>query len=217
MAAAISLGVAMALAGPAAARPANTTKATKPTKAAHRAAIDMGSSSFKMLVTDKRGAVVHDEKITVGLGAGAAQHALLLAPKTKLAKETLARFIDIAAKFGIAPEQIAVIATAAVRNAKGPQSAATRKQQMLTGRTFMSTHVRGELGLVRAKVLAGRQEALLGFQGALIGLGVDDATRVAVLDTGGGSHQLTIGTRAHRGRGLNAGRLQYRRRTGVHK
>lgn len=185
---ALSAAMTMSLAMPAEAG----RKATG--KQPHRAAIDMGSSSFKMLVTDRRGLVVHDEKLSVGIGAGAAQHGLLLAPRTQLAQKTLAHFVSVAKTFGIAPRHIAVIATAAIRNAKGPETAFTRKQRMMTGRTFMKQHVRGDLGLTRAKILDGAQEALLGFQGALIGLGMDANTRVAILDTGGGSHQLTIGT-----------------------
>lgn len=150
------------------------------------AAIDCGSSSFKLLVekrgVDGRYAVVLDRKIGAALGKDIASDNVLPQANQDRAFEALRRFLAEAKTFGIDAADIPLIATAVVRNTTN-------------GAAFMQ-QVRDELGLVQARVLQGAEEAKYGFLGALVGEPTDDpARRYATLDLGGGSFQLAVGTR----------------------
>jgi exopolyphosphatase / guanosine-5'-triphosphate,3'-diphosphate pyrophosphatase len=162
----------------------------------YRAAIDMGSSSIKMVVTDSRGRVVRDVKVGASLGRGIGPDRLLPRANQERAVAGLKGFIAAARRYGIEPGEIDVITTAAVRNANGRVTRAARDQGKATGRQFIERQVRGDLGLVRARILTGRQEALLGYKGALAGIDAGSTARFVVVDTGGGSHQVIAGTRS---------------------
>jgi hypothetical protein len=160
-----------------------------------RAAIDMGSSGIKMVVVDGRGRTVLDEKIGVSLGKGIGPDKLLPKVNRERAVDALKTFIGRAGQFGIPASEIELVTTAAVRNAKGRVTAAARAEGKSTGRQFIADEVRAGLGLVRARILTGRQEALLGHEGALAGWKGTGRGRFVVIDTGGGSHQVIVGTR----------------------
>src|SRR5262245_47729998 len=85
------------------------------------AAIDLGPSSVKLLIRDREGNVVVDQKISTGLGKDLDADRLLKGKNRRDTVRALRRLIARAAKppFRIAPGEIEVIATAAVRNAKG--------------------------------------------------------------------------------------------------
>jgi exopolyphosphatase/pppGpp-phosphohydrolase len=179
----------------AAARPGLAQRAPR-TATRNRAAIDMGSSGIKLLVTDPRGRTLADEKIGASLGKGIGRDRLLPKENRLRAVAALETLVARAARFGVAPGQIEVITTAAVRNANGRMTAAARRARKTTGQRFLDGDVRRGLGLSRARILTGEEEALLGHQGALIGWQGPADTVFAVVDTGGGSHQVIVGTRA---------------------
>jgi hypothetical protein len=161
-----------------------------------RAAIDVGSASVKAVVSDPRGRIVLDAKIGSGLGQGvvpgkplpAANQARTLAAIRSLRQEAHA--------LGVKDRDIQLVMTAAARNATTPPSSAERHAGARTGRGFLRRVQR--LGIGDARILSAAEEADLGYRGAILGLAAPDAapsTRpVLVIDTGGGSHQLTLGT-----------------------
>ena len=146
----------------------------------NRAVIDIGSSSIKMLVVDGQGKTIADVKIGAGLGKKIGSDRKLPQKNRDRAVTALRQLIERAAEYGIEPKQIDVFATAAVRNAAN-------------GKTFVKEVLRGELGLARARILSGEQEATLGFRGASRGWHGRKDAKLVVVDIGGGSHQVVVG------------------------
>ena len=151
------------------------------------AAIDLGSSSAKLLVqrvgSDGRMRTVLDEKIGAALGKGVENGQPIPEGNQQRALAALSKFLADALQLGVRAGDIPMITTAVVRNANN-------------GDAFLAK-IHG-LGLARAKVLSGDDEAAMGFRGALAMLnGADGAPppgRYATLDLGGGSFQLAVGT-----------------------
>lgn len=141
-----------------------------------RAAIDLGSSSVKMLVVDEDGRVVDDRRIGTNLGKGLPADGSL--PEANQSR-TLEGLRALLSSTEIAPSAIPVIATAAVRNAPN-------------GEAFMA-RVRREVGLSLARTLSGDEEAQLGYRAATTPLRRMGPGRFATLDLGGGSFQLAMG------------------------
>jgi exopolyphosphatase/pppGpp-phosphohydrolase len=146
------------------------------------AAIDLGSSSGKLLVQRREpsGAwkTLVDQKIGAALGKGVENGGVIPAENQARALAALKAFVAIAKEHGVDAADIPVITTAVVRNAQN-------------GGAFLSA-IHG-LGLSRARVLSGDEEAAMGFQGALAMLGGAPG-RYATLDLGGGSFQMAVGT-----------------------
>jgi exopolyphosphatase/pppGpp-phosphohydrolase len=160
-----------------------------------RAAIDIGSSGIKLLVTDRKGRVVVDEKIGASLGKAIGADRLLPRKNQKRARRALERLVARAEAHGVPREKIEVVATAAVRNADGFRDPTARSAGKSTGSAFMKRVVRGKqgLGLRRARILTDHEEAILGYQGVIRGRPVKNGERLLVIDTGGGSHQVVAG------------------------
>lgn len=147
------------------------------------AAIDLGSSSAKMLIqtmgADGKLRTIADVKIGAALGKGVQNGGPIPPENQQRALDALQKFRDLAAQHGIDAADIPMITTAVVRNATN-------------GAAFLA-RIQGEQGLVRARVLSGDDEAATGFRGALMMMGGKKG-RYATLDLGGGSFQLAIGT-----------------------
>lgn len=147
------------------------------------AAIDLGSSSAKMLVQtmgqDGKLRTVVDVKIGAALGKGVQNGGPIPPENQQRALDALKKFVAIAAEHGVDAKDIPMITTAVVRNAAN-------------GADFLK-RIHEEPGLTRAKVLSGDDEAATGFRGALLMMGGKKG-RYATLDLGGGSFQLAIGT-----------------------
>ncbi|MCC7111102.1 MAG: hypothetical protein IT382_17545 [Deltaproteobacteria bacterium] len=147
------------------------------------AAIDLGSSSAKMLLqtmgTDGKLRTVVDVKIGAALGKGVQNGAPIPPENQERALDALKKFVAIAAEHGVDAKDIPMITTAVVRNAAN-------------GADFLR-RIHEEPGLTRAKVLSGDEEAATGYRGALLMTGGKKG-RYATLDLGGGSFQLAIGT-----------------------
>ena len=145
------------------------------------AAIDLGSSSGKMIVAKQTASgviTVLDQKIGCALGKDVVNGAPMPAANMDRAIEALKTFVSIAKDHGVDVAGIPLITTAVVRNASN-------------GGEFVA-RVQAETGL-QAKVLSGEDEADIGFRGAL-GSMLATPGRYATLDLGGGSFQIAVGT-----------------------
>lgn len=141
-----------------------------------RAAVDSGSNSTRLLIVDATGQqVLRRSEITrLGQGVDATGH---------LADEAIARTVAVVAEYrdqwtaaGVAPEDVRIAATAAVRDA------ANRDRYL--------DAVRDRTG-VRVEVVTGEREAALSFAGVATAVNVPDP--VLLVDIGGGSTELVVG------------------------
>ncbi len=146
------------------------------------AAIDVGSNSVHMIVCrirpDLSFEVIDREKDMIRLGAGTlSRHAL---PEASLATamQTLAKFRRLAESHGV--DEIIAAATSAVREADN-------------GGDFISAAKR-QIGL-RVRVISGTEEARLIHLAAGYAIGIGQR-RAVVIDLGGGSTEITLGTAA---------------------
>jgi len=148
------------------------------------AAVDMGSSSAKMLIArlgaDGRMTTLVDMKIGTSLGKDLTEGGPLPEENQQRALAALKTFMAQAATHGVSADAVGLITTAAVRNASN-------------GTAFMQ-RVTAETGISNTRVLTGPQEAELGFLGALAMFGGTEEGRFATLDLGGGSFQLAVGS-----------------------
>jgi len=137
------------------------------------AVIDLGSNSLRLVVFERLGGALFpllNEKVMCGLGRGIASTGRLNAEGVTLALINLRRFVVLARALGA--EHLAVLATAAVRDASdGPSFAAEVERQCC----------------VPVKTIDGAEEARLSAAGVLSG--IPDADGL-VGDLGGGSVEL---------------------------
>jgi exopolyphosphatase / guanosine-5'-triphosphate,3'-diphosphate pyrophosphatase len=144
------------------------------------AAIDIGTNSIHMVVVEVKAdfsfEVVDREKDMVRLGAGGLGGRALAPAAAEAALETLARFKQLATSREV--EEVLAVATSAVREARngGEFLAAIEKR---TG--------------IRPRVVSGVEEARLIHKAAVYGVDASSGTTV-VIDIGGGSMEVTLGT-----------------------
>jgi exopolyphosphatase/guanosine-5'-triphosphate,3'-diphosphate pyrophosphatase len=146
------------------------------------AAIDIGTNSVHMIVVQVRPdlsfEVIDREKVMVRLGSGGLDGRLLTADAVKAALQALTKFRRLAESHQV--DQIRAVATSATRESRN-------------GGEFLAL-VERETG-IRPRVIAGSQEARLIHQAAVYGVDVGNA-RAVVIDIGGGSAEITLGTAA---------------------
>jgi len=142
------------------------------------AAIDLGSNTVRLLVADAGAKVgirpVWAEQVVVRLGEGVARRGTLAPAAMERALAAVGAYRDRARSLGV--EQVIVIATAAVREAKNRDA-------------FMD-RLRAESHVV-ARVATGDEEARLALLGVAWGLGPGPAP-FCLLDIGGGSTELVV-------------------------
>ena len=146
------------------------------------AAIDIGTNSVHMIIVrvrpDLSFEVIDREKDMVRLGAGGLDGRELSPAALNTALQTLARFRRLAEVHGV--DEIVTSATSAVREADNASDFLTAVQR--------------DVGL-RVRVISGTEEARLIHLAAAYA--VDIGSRAAVvLDIGGGSVEITLGTAA---------------------
>jgi exopolyphosphatase / guanosine-5'-triphosphate,3'-diphosphate pyrophosphatase len=146
------------------------------------AAIDIGTNSVLLLIaeTTEGGLSPLVERATITrLGEGVDRTREL----AQAARErTLACLSDYASELARhAPARIAAVGTSAMREARGGPEFARQAERIL--------------GTLPA-VIDGQREAALTFRGALSGLDLETGRRAAVLDVGGGSTEIVVGSRA---------------------
>jgi exopolyphosphatase/guanosine-5'-triphosphate,3'-diphosphate pyrophosphatase len=147
------------------------------------AAIDIGTNSIHMIVVQVRPdlsfEVIDREKDMVRLGAGGLDGRSLTPTAVSAALQTLSKFKRIAESHKV--DEIVAAATSATREADN-------------GGDFIAEVAR-QTG-IRIKVISGAEEARLIHLAA--GYGVDiGATTAVVVDIGGGSVEITLGTAKH--------------------
>jgi exopolyphosphatase/guanosine-5'-triphosphate,3'-diphosphate pyrophosphatase len=147
------------------------------------AAIDIGTNSLHMIVVRVRAdlsfEVVDREKEMVRLGAGGLDHRRLTATAMGFALQTLAKFRRIAESHKV--DDIVAAATSATREAEN-------------GGEFID-EIRSQTG-IEVRVISGEEEGRLIHQAALYGVDTNGAPAV-VIDIGGGSVEVTLGTANH--------------------
>ncbi|GAA5151649.1 Ppx/GppA phosphatase family protein [Pseudonocardia eucalypti] len=149
------------------------------------AAIDCGTNSIRLLVADaddgRQLTDVHRETRIVRLGKGVDATGRLAPEAIERTREALADYTDILRAAGA--ERLRMVATSATRDA--------------ANREDFFGMVRDTLGQ-DAEVISGDTEARLSFTGAVGDLSAEDGPFV-VVDVGGGSTEVVIGTRDNGG------------------
>jgi exopolyphosphatase / guanosine-5'-triphosphate,3'-diphosphate pyrophosphatase len=160
------------------------------------AAIDIGTNSIHMIVCrirpDLSFEVIDREKDMVRLGAGGLEGGQLAPSAVSAAMQTLAKFRRLAESHGV--DETIAAATSAVREAEN-------------GGDFLAA-VRRDVG-IHVRVISGTEEARLIHQAAAYA--VDIGRRAAiVIDIGGGSTEITLGTatRVQFGRSFKLGAIR---------
>jgi exopolyphosphatase / guanosine-5'-triphosphate,3'-diphosphate pyrophosphatase len=147
------------------------------------AAIDMGSNTIHVVVARPRVEesdldVLADDVTLVRLGADVNATGIIGPERLGVALETLGRYLRVAREQGAAT--VLGVATEGIRAARNGSDVLRRIQD--------------ELGLAFT-VVTGEQEAALTFWGATSGR--PSTGKSAVIDLGGGSMELVVGTAAH--------------------
>jgi exopolyphosphatase/guanosine-5'-triphosphate,3'-diphosphate pyrophosphatase len=144
------------------------------------AAIDIGTNSVHMIVVRVRAdlsfEVIDREKFMVRLGAGGLDGRALTVEAMAAALQALTTFKRLAASHRV--DEILAVATSAVREARN-------------GGEFL-VRIEAETG-IRPMVISGAEEARLIHQAAVYGVDVGSG-RAVVIDIGGGSVEITLGT-----------------------
>src|SRR5207253_822082 len=144
------------------------------------AAIDIGTNSVHMIVVrvrpDLSFEVIDREKAMVRLGAGGLDGRALTSEAMASALQALSKFKRLAESHRV--DEILAVATSATREARN-------------GGEFLA-RVERDTG-IRPQVISGVEEARLIHQAAVYGVDVAGG-RAAVIDIGGGSVEITLGT-----------------------
>jgi exopolyphosphatase/guanosine-5'-triphosphate,3'-diphosphate pyrophosphatase len=168
----------------------------------HIAAIDIGTNSLHMIVCrvrpDLSFEVIDREKDMVRLGAGGLDGRRLAESSVTAAVLTLSKFMRLAASHGV--DEIIATATSAVREAEN-------------GAEFVETVAR-DLGL-HVRVISGLEEARLIHMAAAYAVDIGKRSAI-VIDIGGGSTEITVGTaeRMALGRSFKLGVIRLTERFG---
>ena len=144
------------------------------------AAIDIGTNSVHMIVVrvrpDLSFEVIDREKAMVRLGAGGLDGRALTADAIQATLQALSKFKRLAQSHQV--DHIVAAATSATREARN-------------GGEFLA-RIERETG-IRTRVISGAEEARLIHQAAVYGVDVGSG-RAVVIDVGGGSVEITLGT-----------------------
>src|SRR6201993_5051254 len=135
--------------------------------------IDLGSNSLRLVVFERLGAALFplfNEKVMCGLGRGIASTGRLNPEGIGLAFVNLRRFVAFARAIGV--DHLAVLATAAVRDASDGEAFAAEVERQCC---------------VPVRIIDGAEEARLSAAGVLAGIPNADGI---VADLGGGSIEL---------------------------
>lgn len=149
------------------------------------AAIDCGTNTIKLLVGDLPRVDVREMRI-VRLGQDLDRTGRIADEALERAFAAIDEYAALIRDHGVPPERVRFVATSATRDAANAE--------------VFVTGVRERLG-VEPEVVTGAEEAALAFGGAVRNLRVPAPAPVLVVDIGGGSTELILGTsgpeRAH--------------------
>ncbi len=144
------------------------------------AAIDIGSNTTRLLVAepvDGQLKKVMEQRAYTRIGKAIDGDGAISAEKTDEVCEVVATQVRLARELGA--EEIRAVATAAVREASNGEQVAAEV---------------GEVAGVPVEVLSDEEEGRLSFIGATKGLGHPVEGRIGVVDVGGGSTEVILGT-----------------------
>jgi exopolyphosphatase / guanosine-5'-triphosphate,3'-diphosphate pyrophosphatase len=144
------------------------------------AAIDIGSNTTRLLVAEPENGQlrkVMEQRAYTRIGKGASKNGKLKAEKVAEVAEVVGTQVRLAGEMGA--EQTKVVATAAIREAKN--------------RDKVVKQIAESAG-VEVEVLSEEEEGRLAFLGATKSLGHPVEGTVAVVDVGGGSSEVVMGT-----------------------
>ncbi|MCU1593118.1 MAG: Ppx/GppA phosphatase, partial [Frankiales bacterium] len=142
------------------------------------AAVDCGTNSVRLLVRELPGEELHREMRIVRLGEGVDRSGALSEGALERTRLALVDYAATCASYQV--EKTRMVATSATRDARN--------------RSAFVDLVRATLG-VEPEVISGDEEAALSFAGATADLSPADGPFL-VLDIGGGSTELVLGTDA---------------------
>jgi exopolyphosphatase / guanosine-5'-triphosphate,3'-diphosphate pyrophosphatase len=160
--------------------PAATSKCSRPRLNVRRACIDIGSNTTRLLVADcdgERLREVHQERAFTHVRRGLSSDEEIVPEKIAEVAQVVAAQVRAARELGAC--EVRGVATAAVRQAGN--------------RDKLLAAVRGICGL-EIEVLSAEDEARLAFGGAARTLGYVPGGPLGVVDVGGGSSELVVGT-----------------------
>ncbi|MEQ1564025.1 MAG: Ppx/GppA family phosphatase [Myxococcota bacterium] len=145
----------------------------------NRAAIDIGSNSLLLTVVAPDGRILHDEAQVVGLGKGLGDRGMFRTDRMEAAEAVLAAYVHTAGALGVDPRHIKAVATSGARRAMNAETWFER--------------VRHRIGL-QIVTVSGDEEARLTWLGAQRDLSLPPEVIRLVVDLGGGSTELALGT-----------------------
>ncbi|GAB5409056.1 MAG: hypothetical protein BalsKO_14210 [Balneolaceae bacterium] len=147
-----------------------------------KAAIDIGTNTVLLLIADITGTVIkviHEEQRVPRLGKGVDNSKLLHAESIARVLNCIKEYQAIIEKDFPQVNEVIITATSAVRDAQNKAE-------------FIQL-IKDETGL-SVQLLSGDEEAQHTFEGAISVLDIDDNDSVFVLDIGGGSTEVALGT-----------------------
>ncbi|MBZ5739756.1 Ppx/GppA phosphatase family protein [Nocardioides mangrovi] len=144
------------------------------------AAIDCGTNTIKLLIGALPDVDVREMRM-VRLGQDLDRTGRIADEAMTRAFAAIDEYAELIRSYGVPPERVRFVATSATRDAANAD-------------VFVAG-VRERLG-VEPEVVAGAVEAALSFDGAVRGLRTPPATPVLVIDIGGGSTELILGSTA---------------------
>jgi exopolyphosphatase / guanosine-5'-triphosphate,3'-diphosphate pyrophosphatase len=145
-----------------------------------RACIDIGSNTTRLLVAEcaeDRLMAVHQARAFTRIGRGLEPDGSISAAKIAEVAEVVSQQLKVARALGA--EQVRAVATAAIRHAANGAVLAEAIEQRCG---------------IAVEILSGDAEARLAFLGAARTLGHAPAGELGVVDVGGGSSELVVGT-----------------------
>lgn len=145
-----------------------------------RACIDIGSNTTRLLVAESDGErleTIHQEKVFTHIGRELVADGTIAAAKIADVADGVAAQVRVSRELGAV--EIHGVATAAIRRAENGDA--------------LAEAIKSACGL-RVKVLSDCEEARLAFVGAARTLGRVPASQLGVVDVGGGSSELVVGT-----------------------
>lgn len=147
------------------------------------ACVDIGSNTTRLLVADARNDRLRElmtQRVYTQIGGSLGASGRIPDEKIEAAVDAAATQARHAVEYGA--ERVEIVATAAIREA--------------ANRSDLTTAIEAEAGFP-VRVLSGEEEARLAFVGATKTLGAPVEGPVAVVDVGGGSTEIAVGSVAN--------------------
>ena len=141
------------------------------------AVVDVGSNTVRLVVS-RGGQPLRSERAVLRLGADVEAHRLIPPEKLALTARVVARFADLARAEGV--ERLEVLITSPGRQAANGE--------------ILATALEAAAGCP-ARILSAAEEGRLAFAGAIQTASPPPRRVVAVVDVGGGSAQIVVGSR----------------------